>query len=127
MRRKTNRMQLRLLAAAARVHVDLLSTLGDSVKGMLMDCGIDPKAKKGAGGGAPRVEPGAHAVLLKSALLATRATLPGETASAGCCMHSSAGGLKPGWAFFGSETFAFPSPWITPGSCPCPRLALNAA
>lgn len=70
--------QLKVLAAAARVHPDAMSPLADAVKGMLMDCGIDPKAKKGAGDAKPRVDPAARAILLESAFGATRAALPSK-------------------------------------------------
>lgn len=73
--------QLRMMAAAARAHPDCVTLLGDTIKGMLVDCGVDPKAKKSAAasaGPSPRVEPGARSLLLKSAFCATRAALPGK-------------------------------------------------
>ncbi len=66
-----------MLAAAARVIPECLTLVGDAIKAALMDSGIDPKSKKGAGTASAKVTGTARAVLLKGAYTAARVALPG--------------------------------------------------
>lgn len=80
-----------MLAAAARVIPECLTLVGDAIKAALMDSGIDPKSKKGAGTASAKVTGTARAVLLKGAYTAARVALPGVCGWAvgwvlhGCC------------------------------------------
>lgn len=66
-----------MLAAAGRAIPECLTLVGDAVKAALMDCGIDPKSKKGAGTASAKVSGAARAILLKGAYTAARTALPG--------------------------------------------------